>query len=102
MRLRLVGKEGNRSAAGAKIHIYRAGGLDDPRHLLWYEQIAIWGRQSFHSYDTHCVTERHFGLGRHDMVDVAVEFYPSQNIVQRESVRANMALSVLESGWSPD
>jgi hypothetical protein len=98
LRLRLVGKEGNRSAAGAKIHIYRAGGLDDPRHLLWYEQIAIWGRQSFHSYYTHCVTERHFGLGRHATVDLAVEFYPSQKVVQKTDVRANMAVSVSEEG----
>ena len=101
LHLRLVGPPGNRSAAGAKIRIYQPGGLDDPRRLLWYEQIAIWGRQSFHSYYTHSVTERHFGLGQQTNVDLAVEFYPSQKIVQKKDVRANMTVSVCEEGDTP-
>jgi hypothetical protein len=98
LRLRLVGKQGNRSAAGAKIRIYQAGGLDDPQRLLWFDQIAIWGRQSFHNYYTHCVTERHFGLGRHEMVDVAVEFYPSRTLVRKTNIEANTTFFVSEEG----
>ncbi len=94
LRLRLVGPKGNRSAAGSKVRIYRSGGLGDPDRLLWHEQIAIWGRQSFHSYSTHTATERHYGLGEQQVVDLAVEFYPSQTVVEKTGVRANETVFV--------
>jgi len=100
LRLRLVGGKGNWSAAAAKVRIYQAGGLGDPRRLLWYEQIAIWGRQSFHNYYTHSVTERHFGLGGHATVDLAVEFYPSQTSVKKKDVKANATVCISETGSS--
>ena len=61
LRVQLVGKPGNASATGAKIRLYEAG---KPGRLLAYEQVAVWGRQSFHSYYAARQTERHFGLGR--------------------------------------
>ena len=74
LRVQLVGKPGNASATGAKIRLHEAG---KPDRLLAYEQVAVWGRQSFHSYYAARQTERHFGLGPRRTVDVRVEFYPS-------------------------
>jgi len=92
LRLRLTGRKGNRCAAGAKIRIYEAGGLDDPKKLVWFEQVAVWGRQSFHSYYAQAATERHFGLGAREAVDVGVEFYPSGKRLERRGVKADQAL----------
>ncbi len=89
VRVRLVGKPGNRPAAGAKIRISSQG------RLLWFEQVAIWGRQSFHSYYTAARTERHFGLGPRAAVDVAVEF-ASGKAVQKKSVPSGTVVLVEE------
>jgi RNA polymerase sigma factor (sigma-70 family) len=95
LRVQLVGKPGNASATGAKIRLYQAG---QPRRLLAYEQVAVWGRQSFHSYYAARRTERHFGLGQHSAVDVSVEFYPSGRCVQRRNVPANGTVVIAEQG----
>src|SRR5207247_7541945 len=92
IRVRLVGKEGNRSAAGAQIRITPAG---DAGKILWHEQISIWGRQSFHSYYAAAVTERHFGLGDRETVDVSVVFHPSGKCVEKKGVKAD-AIVVIE------
>ena len=96
LRVRLIGRRGNRAATGAKIRVYEAGSLRSPRHLLWYEQVAVWGRQSFHSYYTAAVTERHFGLGRRETVDVSVEFHPSGRRVERRGVPADSTVTIRE------
>lgn len=96
LRVRLVGARGNRSAAGTKIRIYEAGGLGDPGRLLWYEQLAVWGRQSFHNYYAHTLTERHFGLGEQTAVDLAVEFYPSQKRKERRALEGNATVVIRE------
>ena len=97
IRLRLTGRRGNRAAAGAKIRLYEAGGLGDRERLLWYEQVAIWGRQSFHSYYAASATERHFGLGAREAVDLCVEFYPSGRRVERRRARSGATVEVREA-----
>ncbi|MBM4034063.1 MAG: VCBS repeat-containing protein, partial [Planctomycetes bacterium] len=96
LRIRPIGAKGNRSAAGAKIWVCEAGGLGDAKKLLWFEQVAIWGRQSFHSFYAHTATERHFGLGPRDAADLAVEFYPSGKRVERKAAKAGAVVEVSE------
>jgi hypothetical protein len=93
LRVRPVGAKGNACAAGAKIRIYAPG---EPGRLLWYEQVCIWGRQSFHSYYTATQTERHFGLGERDAVNISVEFYPSGKRVERRGIKADTTVEVRE------
>ncbi|HZE97683.1 MAG TPA: CRTAC1 family protein [Planctomycetota bacterium] len=85
LRVRLAGKEGNRCAAGARIEV--AG---------WRDQVAIWGRQSFHSYYAASATERHYGLGDRETVDVAVVFHPSGKRVEKKGVKADQTLLLEE------
>ena len=96
VRVRPIGAKGNRAAAGAKIRIFEPGREGKPGKLLWFEQVAIWGRQSFHSYYFHTVTERHFGLGDREAVDVSVEFYPSGKTVWKKAVKADTVVEVRE------
>jgi hypothetical protein len=93
LRVQLVGKPGNASATGAKIRVYEA---DKPGRLLAYEQVAVWGRQSFHSYYAARQTERHFGLGPCSAVDVSVEFYPSGQRLERKNVPADGTVVIAE------
>jgi hypothetical protein len=93
IRVRLVGAAGNRSAPGAKIRLTERGQRDK---LLWFEQVAILDSQSAHSYYSMAPTERHFGLGRRNEVDVSVEFYPSGKRVERKA-QANTTLLIAEA-----
>jgi transmembrane sensor len=95
VRIRPAGKPGNRAALGAKIRLYEPGGLNDPARLIACEQIALWGRQSFHSYYSAAVTERHFGLGSRQTVDVSVEFAGGRR-VERRAVPADTTVSIRE------
>ncbi|UCG56538.1 MAG: CRTAC1 family protein [Phycisphaerales bacterium] len=90
LRIRLIGSPGNRGAAGAKIRIY----THDEGRLLWYEQVTIYDSQAAASYYALPVTERHFGLGKRDAVDVSVEFYPSQRVIWRRGVAANNVVEI--------
>jgi len=94
LRVRLLGAKGNRAAAGAKVHVYKAG----TRELLAYEQVCLWGRQSFHGYYAASRTERHFGLGECGKVDVGVEFCPSGRRVELRGVDADRSVEVREEG----
>jgi len=96
LRVRLVGAKGNAAATSAKVRVYQAGGLHDSAKLCWHEQVAVWGRQSFHSYYAAAQTERHFGLGEREQVDISVEFYPSGRKVTKAGVRANQVVTVNE------
>jgi hypothetical protein len=97
LRVRPVGLPGNRGAAGAKIRLYEPG----TRNLLWYEQVAIFNSQAAQSYYSFAETERHFGLGRRERVDVEVEFHPSQTRVSLPGVEANATVRVEESSGEP-
>lgn len=92
LNVQLMGKKGNSAAAGSIIRLL------DPRtgKLLWYEQVAIWGRQQFHSYYFAAHTERHFGLGERTAADVEVMFYPSGRKVTQKEVAADRTVQVRE------
>jgi hypothetical protein len=92
VRVRPVGAAGNRGAAGATIRISEAG----TGKLLWYEQVAIYDSQASQSYYGLAQTERHYGLGKRDVVDVKIEFYPSGKKVERKNVKANGVVAVRE------
>jgi hypothetical protein len=90
-----VGLDGHRGAPGAKVRVYAAG----TQELLWYEEIGIYCRQVQPSYGYHFAeTERHYGLGARDQVDVSVEFYPSRKLVTTEGVAANSTVRIGEDG----
>ncbi len=88
LRVRLVGKSGNRAAAGAVIRV-------TAEKISWTEPVAIWGRQSFHSYYAAAATERHFGLGDRERADVTVTF-PSGKRVEKKAVPADGTLVIEE------
>ena len=92
VRVRLVGKSGNRGAAGAKIRLTER---DSPHQLVAFEQVMILDSQSAHSYYSLAPTERHFGLARRQAIDVSVEFYPSGKRVERQAA-ANSIVTVSE------
>jgi hypothetical protein len=95
VRVRPVGLSGNRGAAGAKIRIYAAGS----DQLLWYEDVGLYCRQVQPSYGYHFAeTERHFGLGDRQIVDVSVEFYPSHKLVRQDGVPADQTVRIGEDG----
>lgn len=98
LNIRPIGLRGNKGAAGAKIRIYEAGSLGEASKLLAYEQVAIWARQVCHSYYSYAQTERHFGLGSRQSVDVSVEFYPSGKKVELKGVAAKNTIKVSEEG----
>ncbi len=93
LRVRPLGAAGNRGAAGAKIRITVAG---DDSQILCYEQVMILDSQSAHSYYSYAQTERHFGLGQRETVDVSAEFYPSRKRVAKRSVKANSTVVIAE------
>src|SRR5262249_40243271 len=110
LRVQLIGKPGNAAATGAKIRLFessevgktrpgkaREGGRRAEPRLFAYEQVAVWGRQSFHSYYAARHTQRHFGLGRRAAVDVSVEFYPSGRRVERKNVPADGTVVIAEA-----
>jgi len=90
LRVRPIGRPGNRGAAGAKIRIYETG----TERSLWYEQVAIYDSQSAASYYGLARTERHFGLGDRQRVDVSVEFYPTGTLVRQRGVPANQTIGI--------
>ncbi len=92
LRVRPAGLPGNRAAAGAKIRLYEPGS----GKLLWYEEVAVFDRQESHSYYARPQTERHFGLGGRETVDVRVDFYPSGKAVWNRTARANQSVLLRE------
>jgi len=87
--VQLAGAPGNRMAAGARIRLTEPG----TGRLLWYEQVCLWNRQSFHSYYGQAATERHFGLGDRAAVDVRIEF-PSGRSIVRKGVPARSTILI--------
>ncbi len=92
LRVRPVGRAGNRGAAGAIIRMYEPG----TKRLIWYEQVAIYDSQSAASYYSLAQTERHFGLGNRTSVDLSVQFYPSGSVVWRRGASAGHTVAIRE------
>ena len=97
LNVQVAGVKGNAAAISAKIRLYPSSASGDERKLCGYEQVAVWGRQSFHSYYAAAHTERHFGLGKRKQVDVEVEFYPSGKKVLLKDVQADRTVLVNEN-----
>jgi hypothetical protein len=93
LRVRPIGPAGNKGASGAKIRLYEAG----TDKLLAYEQVVIHDSQASMGYYGLAETERHFGLGQIDKVDVSVEFYPSGKKVLRKNVACDGVISIREA-----
>lgn len=92
LNIRPIGKPGNRGAAGAKVRLLEPG----TGKLLRYEQVAIFDSQAAASYYAYAETERHYGLGQRERVDVSIEFYPSGKTVLRRDVPANGTVRITE------
>ena len=93
LRVRPVGRAGNRGAAGARIRLYEPG----TQQLLWSEQVALYCFQAANSYYGRAQTERHFGLDQRTSVDVEVVFWPSGAVSRRNNVPANSVVVVTEA-----
>jgi MYXO-CTERM domain-containing protein len=94
IRIRPVGLEGNRGAAGAVIELHEPG----TGRLLWREQVVISCKQAQQTSYGLAETERHYGLGAIEAVDVRVVFHPSGTIVAREGADAGTTLRIGEDG----
>jgi hypothetical protein len=92
LNVRPIGRPGNRGAAGATIRV------TEPKtgELLWHEQVAIYDSQAAASYYSYAVTERHFGLGQRQEVDVSVRFYSSGERVEQKGVRVDRTVEIIE------
>jgi hypothetical protein len=94
LRVRPIGRAGNKGAAGANIRLYASG----TQQLVGHESVAIYCFQAASSYYGKSLTERHFGLGARANVDVEVTFYPSGQIVRHPLVGANQVIDIHEDG----
>ncbi|MEE8450529.1 MAG: CRTAC1 family protein [Thermoguttaceae bacterium] len=93
LRVRPVGRDGNRGAAGAIIRVYEP----DAQRLIWREQVAIYDSQMAASYYAYAQTERHFGLGDRSRVDVSVQFYPSGTVIWKRDVSTSQTVTIRET-----
>ncbi len=91
LNVRAIGAPGNAGAAGAKIRVFAPDGK-----LLWFEQIQAYCKQASQPCYAYAETERHFGLGSRDTVDVAVEFHPSGKTVWSRDVKAGSQITLKE------
>jgi RNA polymerase sigma-70 factor (ECF subfamily) len=94
LNVRAVGLPGNKGAMGSAIRVYEAGG----EKLLWFEELSTTAKQVQLNAYFFVETERHFGLGDRTVVDVAVQFYPSNKVVKKTGVRANTTVRIGEDG----
>ncbi len=92
LRVRPLGRPGNAAAAGAVIRITEP----ETGKLLWHEQVSIFNRQAAQSYYGLTPTERHFGLGARETVDVSVRFHPSGKVKTLTDVAANATVEIHE------
>jgi hypothetical protein len=91
LRVRPVGRPGNRGAAGARIRVYAPG----TTQLLWSEEVALYCFQAANSYYGGAQTERHFGLGQRASVDVEIVF-ASGALARRNNVPVNSVVLINE------
>jgi hypothetical protein len=92
LRVRPVGRSGNRAAAGALIRLFEPG----TAQLVAREEVAIYCFQAANSYYGRATTERHFGLGNRATVDVEVKFHPSGTVRRVNGVPSGSTIVVDE------
>jgi hypothetical protein len=71
---------------GARVGVYRTGGLGDPNALLGMREIVVSA-----GYSAGTQAEAHFGLGELEAVDVRVEL-PDGAVIDLEGVAADQYL----------
>ncbi|MFP4058471.1 MAG: CRTAC1 family protein [Candidatus Brocadiia bacterium] len=91
VRVRVLGRTINRMGIGAKVRVYRAGGLGEPRALLGYSEIGTG-----QGYCTGQEAIAHFGLGHLTVCDVLVTLPFGKGTVRRPGVPADRLLTVAE------
>jgi hypothetical protein len=94
VRVRAIGLPGRKAAPTAKIYV-RPAGSDE---VIGTTQLSIYCKQAQQTYYGFDETERHFGIGAHESVDVSVHFYPSFKLVTVEDVPAGSLVRVGEDG----
>jgi len=96
IRIRLSGTIGNKNAAGTKIKIFES----ETHKLIWYEEIITYCKQAQQNYGYYFgETERHFGLGLRNNIDIEVEFYPSKKVISKLGVKANQIIRIEEDSF---
>ena len=91
LRVRVRGRTVNRMGIGAKVLVYRAGGLGEAAALLGYQEIGISD-----GFCTGGEAVAHFGLGDTDRVDVEVVLPHGKGVIRRRDVPADRTLLVTE------
>jgi hypothetical protein len=91
LRVRVQGRTVNRMGIGAKVRVYRAGGLGKAAALLGYQEIGI-----SEGFCTGGEAVAHFGLGDVDRVDVEVVLPHDKGVLQKRDVPADRTLLVTE------
>jgi hypothetical protein len=94
VRVRAIGLPGRKAAPTAKVAVHDA----DTGELLHHTQLSLFCKQAQTVYYAHDETERHVGLGPHELVDVSVHFYPSFKLVTVEDVPAGSLVRIGEDG----
>jgi len=91
LRVRVQGRTVNRMGVGAKVRVYRAGGLGEAAALLGYQEIGI-----SEGFCTGGEAVAHFGLGDADRVDVEVVLPHGKGVIRRRDVAADQTFLVTE------
>lgn len=94
VRVRAVGLPGRKAAPTAKIYVRPAG---EPE-VIGTTQLSIYCKQAQQPYYAFDESERHFGIGATQSVDVSVHFYPSFELVTVLDVPAGSTVRVGEDG----
>ncbi|HWB74084.1 MAG TPA: FG-GAP-like repeat-containing protein [Nannocystaceae bacterium] len=94
VRVRAVGLPGRKAAPTAKIWV-RPAGSDE---VIGTTQLSIYCKQAQQTYYAFDESERHFGIGDAQTVDVSVHFYPSFKLVTVEDVPAGSIVRIGEDG----
>jgi len=79
----------NRMGIGARVQIYRAGQLGDPKALLGCQDISAG-----YGYASGQAAIAHFGLGKEERVDVVVLLPHGKGKIERKDVQADQRLTV--------
>lgn len=90
LRVRLEGSEGiNRMGVGAKVKVYTAGMLGDPKALIGCRDIAVG-----YGYASGQPVYAHFGLGKEEMADIEIILPHGKGKIERKGAKANEMVTV--------
>lgn len=90
LKVKLVGRDSNRSAVMGRIAVYRAGHSGEPEHLLGWREVSC-GNGTFNTNPL----EQHFGLGDQTRVDLIAQF-PNGRRIEQLGIDAGQLLVLQE------